>query len=680
MLKNLKFKNEADPDVTQYNILALNMNIRTYSPEPNLILKIDDIQSRRIQFLGDNYRSENPYKIGGGEYNPGKNYQSLHYYNEEEKEQDFQEKDMGVYNAESSFIDLKQQEEAERGNFCQEIPMDFQKCQDLGRIISENEFKVFSDCEENQPKMRDMFDESGFQLGRGESFEGKENTNWKPVDNLVLNYRSLDFRDCDYLKQGSLTKSRYIPEVEKDNFQTLHLYPQSSIEEVEASFIHLPMTKKNSLEEKVEPSQVFSRKLKISNCVEKENQGSKSMLPEQESTFREPNPSPLVQIGSGTQYESFSNDVTIDLNLRSPTRRIHEWTPNPHSPYETCTANGLGDSDFNVMDFTLRNLGSKYIQNPSLFEPVNKTIRFKDFLKRILKKNKGYVNYELELALRKFVDSPLFKQRIVNFLDKKHINNTTIYQKRMNWRDDETRIMQNFYSKNKIEAFTEVKDFKDKDKNDRYLGVISGNVEDRSSVYSLMEKRGKKVILTVKKLPEEIKMLRTRAVKKRHIYRSPSKIASERKIQSSNSLEESEIPCMMFLNKQKQFLHVFDLLKRRTLNVFTVKDKDGELAEVVDYDNSGEEVYVLTNKNIIVFSIFDLSIKCKLDLIDEAISIFYIGYQRVMLIPRFGNLIEIFNLELGNRKFIVFEKECLKNDRGVLQGGKRYILVILFKI
>lgn len=126
----------------------------------------------------------------------------------------------------------------------------------------------------------------------------------------------------------------------------------------------------------------------------------------------------------------------------------------------------------------------------------------------------------------------------------------------------------------------------------------------------------------------------------------------------------------MFLNK-KQFLHIFDLLKRRTLNVFTIKERDCELAEMVDYDNHGEEIFVVTKRKIVVFSIFNFSVKRNLDLIDEVLSVYYVGYGRVMLIPRYGNLIEILNLEINSRKFIVFEKKCLARGNAVLQGGKK---------
>lgn len=127
--------------------------------------------------------------------------------------------------------------------------------------------------------------------------------------------------------------------------------------------------------------------------------------------------------------------------------------------------------------------------------------------------------------MKKFEDNSVFKQRIVDFLDKKYLNNTTICQKRINWRQDEIKIMQNFYSKNRIEAFTDISSFKEKNKNDKYLGVLSTNIKDKRSIYSLMDNRGKKVLITIKNLPESLKNLRTKIVKKRHLYRSPSKIA-----------------------------------------------------------------------------------------------------------------------------------------------------------
>lgn len=669
MLKKLEFKSNQDPIVTEYNIMAMNSGLQTFSPKSKAIIELEDLQQRRAQFLGNSYNSENPHfnlKKSKGE----ENYFSMNPY----LNQTGNIENEDSYNPESSFIDLKNQVSNE--DFSQGMPLDFQKCQNLNSSDS-NIFNVFNKIGEERKAVIGNFVEDNladFQSSN-DFYYGKENTkSWKGVEHLNLNYHSVEVRDKDKFKKETMIKSRYLSDQEKEKIDFMEFKCENIEEnpenELEVERKELTNLKISKILPKVE-SQNFVENKSIEEFKIEEDEHS-------ETAFHIPRPSISHSQASKTVYESFTNE-NYDIILRSPTRKVEEWTPNPYSPYQTCHKKEIDEKDFRSLNFPIGGRATKYIQDPLLFAPKKKNLSFKEFLKEILKKNKGYINYELELALKKFEDNPIFKQRIVDFLDKKYLNNTAIWQKRINWRQDEIKIMQNFYSKNKIEAFTDVSNFRDKSKNDRFLGVVSTSLKDKSSIYSLMDNRGKKVLLTVKRLPEGLKKLKTQVVKKRHLYRSPSKIALDlyRKDHSKNL--ENEVPCLMFLNKKKQFLHVFDLLKRRNLNVFTIKDSRGELAEVVDYDNNGEEIYVVTRRKIVVFSIFDFSMKKQLDLIDEVLSVFYAGYGRVMLLPKFGNLIEILNLEINTRKFIVFEKKCLQSKKTVLQGGKFNFLKFFFR-
>lgn len=684
MLKKLEYKQTSDPIVLEYNNMAINSGLQAFSPKNNAIIQMDEIEERRARFLGETYKSQN-YD------NRGKNgiFSKTHFFSTKPYENENQGKteNSEIYGQESSFIDLNlNNQKISMDDFS--IPMEFTKCQNLN--FEENEEESFNNFF-SKNRESEIFEDIGLEFRKSGIFNEKENKNWRGVEALNLDYKSLERESESEYEKERMIKSRYLSEIEKEKIKVFDY----KSEKISKNGFQKHITKKTEISElkisNIIPKEESSNNIEINKIQEfKEENSIRENEDESECDFLKPRPSLTNESPLKTEYESFTQEGDYtNLNnfeclLRSPTRKIKEWTPNPYSPYGTCSENGLETKDFHSERFFSTNnylhYGSKYIQDPLLFGPTKKILSFKDFLKKILKKNRGYINYELDLALKKFEETPIFKQRIVDFLNKKYLNNTTIGQKRIEWRQDEIKIMQNFYSKNRIEAFTDIKDFKEKNKNDRFMAILSTNVKDKSSVYSMMENRGKKVLVTIKNLPVDLKLVKSKVVNKRHLYRSPSKIATEsRRYRNKGNNLDSEVICLMFLNKKKQFLHVFDILKRRTLNVFTMKNEMNnrlsecnDLPEIVDYDSNGEEVYVVTRRKIAVFSIFDFSLKKSFDLIDDPLSVFYVGYGRVMLIPRFGNLIEILNLEINTRKFIVIEKQFVGDKRNVRQGGKYF--------
>ena len=105
------------------------------------------------------------------------------------------------------------------------------------------------------------------------------------------------------------------------------------------------------------------------------------------------------------------------------------------------------------------------------------------------------------------------------------------------------------------------------------------------------------------------------------------------------------------------------------LNVFTVRHADGSLATILDFKINNGELFVLTDTSITVFKLSDFSIKKEVNVIDEVLAMYYIGSGRLLLVPKSGNLLEIYDLEREQRKFIVFDKEMEPNQVPVLQSS-----------
>lgn len=199
MLKKLEFKSSSDPLVEEYNIMALNSGLQTFSPKNNTIIQLDDIQKRRAQFLGDSYNSMNNFlKKTTTEFNYNKEFYSLNPY--DDNEDDFEDKnDLESYNMESSFIDLKNKVSTD--NFENGVPLEFQKCQNLNSSDT-NIFNVFSNIATGRSRVCEVYEDIEENY-TSEIFQGKENKNWKGVESLNLDYHSLELQ-----KENGVSKKR----------------------------------------------------------------------------------------------------------------------------------------------------------------------------------------------------------------------------------------------------------------------------------------------------------------------------------------------------------------------------------------------------------------------------------------------------------------------------------------
>ena len=379
-----------------------------------------------------------------------------------------------------------------------------------------------------------------------------------------------------------------------------------------------------------------------------------------------------------------SNDLdNIQMvKTRSPTRRVHEWTPNPYSPIQEDT------SWLNKGPFANLSKGpySRFERPGSAEERLwgrrkarqgqkgddyggQKILTIKELMTKFVAKNKELVNFELQFALENFLNHKKYKEKVINFFNNANLSSQEIRPNTLPWRQNQQYWLKNYYSDYKTQNFGELGGFDLKTKNGLYTTMIVSKA--KKSVYSILDNRSRKMILSVKNFPKMIIKATTKCIKKRHMYRSPTKYSSHL-IKSPNE----DCPCLFFLNTRSQFLHYYDVYNRRHMNVFTVKDGSDSIATIRDYKIDRELVYILSELNIEVKRLDNYSTLWKINVIDSMLCLFIIGRGKLLLVPEFGNLLEVYDVETGGRKFIVFDKQIGDGKRAVVgatnmrQGGK----------
>ena len=417
---------------------------------------------------------------------------------------------------------------------------------------------------------------------------------------------------------------------------------------------------------------------------------------------------------------------------RSPTRNINEWSPNPYSPspelvdrglnypeYPTQTTletsmqkglindltevpsslnlesvsfiynysaaqgsahkstatdniyNSFNDQDLNIYPcLSDRNTQSRISQTQyHSFSPVKEPIpstKFIDLhtlLKKILLKNNPIITYDLQIPYNRWKEDPLFKKRIIEFFNISGLNGGYVEDQANVFRNNDSIYwMKKFRSKeSKIQTFFQISNFHDNQKKAKY-SVLKCETSS-CSVFSTMDNRSRKRIFTSGGYPLGAKKAKMWVMKKRHIYTTPKNYQEPEN-------PNTERPCLFFLNENCQFLHFYDCYQRMHLNVFTVRHADGSLATILDFKINNGELFVLTDTSITVFKLSDFSIKKEVNVIDEVLAMYYIGSGRLLLVPKSGNLLEIYDLEREQRKFIVFDKEMEPNQVPVLQSSQ----------
>lgn len=192
-----------------------------------------------------------------------------------------------------------------------------------------NIFNVFSNIATGRSRVCEVYEDIEENY-TSEIFQGKENKNWKGVESLNLDYHSLELqKENGVSKKETMIKSRYLSEIEKEKIEIMD-FKCENISTNENNEVRIEKTdieefKISTILPKVE-SQNFEKKKSITEFKEESE--------ETESIFNEPRPSVSSESKSKTFYESFTNDH-YDQFLRSPTRKVAEWTPNPYSPCET---------------------------------------------------------------------------------------------------------------------------------------------------------------------------------------------------------------------------------------------------------------------------------------------------------------------------------------------------------
>lgn len=197
--------------------------------------------------------------------------------------------------------------------------------------------------------------------------------------------------------------------------------------------------------------------------------------------------------------------------------------------------------------------------------------------------------------------------------------------------------MKKFRSKeSKIKSFSRILNFLEPRKASNYTVLTSDS--ETNSIFSIMDNRSRKRAFMTKGYPLGAQKAKIWVMRKRHIYNTPKRYLEP---DSPNT----ERPCLFFLNYNGQFLHFYDLYERMHLNAFTIRLEQGLLAKILDYKIHFGNLYVLTDASITIFKMSDFTIVKQVNIIDEVLAVYHIGCDRLLLVPKSGNLLEIYDLE-----------------------------------
>lgn len=288
-------------------------------------------------------------------------------------------------------------------------------------------------------------------------------------------------------------------------------------------------------------------------------------------------------------------------------------------------------------------------------------IDLKNLLQNMVKKKKEILSFELEMPIKLYKDSKKFKESIMNFFNDRCFINSTISQKYINWRSCQVYWLKKFklpYNR-KIIFLSEIGEFSGFS-NDKVSFMLTGekkNRENNELRLKICDNRNRKILIR---------------------YRKNGKIPKKMKIKF---LRKNEKPCLFYLEESMKYLKMVDFCKRQDLEVtkiskFEEKDKSSQISfltvseEEISHNHKEKTIenhildFKLTPKNLIILFKEKIKILCtrnwllskEIPLKDPLIASYFVGRNRMILVPKKGKVFEVYNLISNKSKFISMEK------------------------